>query len=264
MTNTYPTIIDNFCRFEESQPNQLFLSEPVKGIYQNFTWAKAGKEIKSMAAWLQQSGLQQGDKVAILSKNCAHWIMADLAINMAGMISVPLYPNITSNAVNEILLHSEAKTIFVGKLDNPELIRMGIPNEMTQISFPFYLNGGCLNWDDLVRSTSPLTILPPLDPKALSCIIYTSGTTGTPKGVMHSNHTMSFAVYSFLESTPPLKDEVFFSYLPLCHVAERMLVECGAIFTGGCIHFVESMDSFSKNLQYTQPTIFLAVPRIWE
>ncbi len=54
MTNTYPTIIDNFCRFEESQPNQLFLSEPVKGIYQNFTWAKAGKEIKSMAAWLQQ------------------------------------------------------------------------------------------------------------------------------------------------------------------------------------------------------------------
>jgi long-chain acyl-CoA synthetase len=75
---------------------------------------------------------------------------------------------------------------------------------------------------------------------------------------------MSFAVYSFLESTPPLKDEVFFSYLPLCHVAERMLVECGAIFTGGCIHFVESMDSFSTNLQYTQPTIFLAVPRIWE
>ena len=264
MTNTYPTIIDNFCRFEESQPNKLFLSEPVKGVYQEFTWAKAGKEIRAIAAWLKQSGLQQGDKVAILSKNCAHWIMADLAINMAGMVSVPLYPNITSNAVNEILLHSEAKTIFVGKLDNPELIRMGIPEEMTQISFPFYLNGGCLNWNDLVRASSPLIELSPLDPKALSCIIYTSGTTGTPKGVMHNNHNMSFAVYSFLESTPPLKDEVFFSYLPLCHVAERMLVECGAIFTGGCIHFVESMDSFSKNLQYTQPTIFLAVPRIWE
>lgn len=264
MINAYPTIIDRFCFYEESQPNKLFLSEPVKGVYQAFTWAKAGKEIRSMAAWLQQSGLQQGDKVAILSKNCAHWIMADLAINMAGMIAVPLYPNITSNAVNEILLHSEAKTIFVGKLDNPELIRMGIPDEMTQISFPFYFNGGCLNWDDLVHATSPLTELAPIDAKALSCIIYTSGTTGTPKGVMHSNHTMSFAVYSFLESTPPLKDEVFFSYLPLCHVAERMLVECGAIFTGGCIHFVESMDSFSKNLQYTQPTIFLAVPRIWE
>lgn len=264
MNSQYPTIVDRFCHFEKTQSNKVFLAEPVNGVYQEFTWAKAGQEIRSMAAWLQQSGLQPGDKVAILSKNCAHWIMADLAISMAGMVSVPLYPNITSNAVNEILLHSETKTIFVGKLDHPELIRMGIPETMTQISFPFYLNGGCLNWDDLVNNTPPLKEPANPDPKALSCIIYTSGTTGAPKGVMHSNHTMSFAVYSFLESTPPLKDEVFFSYLPLCHVAERMLVECGAIFTGGCIHFVESMDSFSKNLQYTQPTIFLAVPRIWE
>lgn len=264
MNSQYPTIVDRFCHYEQTQSNKVFLAEPVKGIYQEFTWASAGQEIRSIAAWLQQSGLEPGDKVAILSKNCAHWIMADLAISMAGMVSVPLYPNITSNAVNEILLHSETKTIFVGKLDHPELIRMGIPETMTQISFPFYLNGGCLNWDDLVKNTPPLSKPANPDPKALSCIIYTSGTTGAPKGVMHSNHTMSFAVYSFLESTPPLIDEVFFSYLPLCHVAERMLVECGAIFTGGCIHFVESMDSFSKNLQYTQPTIFLAVPRIWE
>ena len=102
MINTYPTIIDRFCYFEKNQPNKIFLAEPVKEIYQEFTWDKAGKEIRSMASWLQQSGLQKGDKVAILSKNCAHWIMADLAINMAGMVSVPLYPNITSNAVNEM------------------------------------------------------------------------------------------------------------------------------------------------------------------
>lgn len=264
MNNQYPTIVDRFCHFEKTQPNKIFLSEPVKEAYQEFSWAKAGKEIRSIAAWLQQSGLKPGDKVAILSKNCAHWIMADLAISMAGMVSVPLYPNITSNAVNEILLHSETKTIFVGKLDHPELIRMGIPDEMTQISFPFYLNGGCLNWDDLVKATAPLVEPANPDPKALSCIIYTSGTTGAPKGVMHSNHTTSFAVYAFLECTPPFNNEIFFSYLPLCHVAERMLVMCGAIFTGGCIHFVETMDSFSTNLQYTQPTIFLAVPRIWE
>lgn len=264
MSQPFPTIIDRFCHYEKVQPNKLFLSEPVKSVYQDFSWASAGKEIRSMAAWLLQSGLNPGDKVAILSKNCAHWIMADLAINMAGMVSVPLYPNITSNAVNEILLHSESKAIFVGKLDNPEIIRMGIPDTLTQISFPFYFNVGCLNWNDLVAATQPLGEPVKKDPKDLSCIIYTSGTTGAPKGVMHSNHTMSFAVYSFLESTPPLANEVFFSYLPLCHVAERMLVECGAIFTGSCIHFVESMDSFSKNLHYTQPTIFLAVPRIWE
>lgn len=79
MSQTFPTIIDRFCHYENVQPNKLFLSEPVKTVYQNFSWADAGKEIRSMAAWLLQSGLNPGDKVAILSKNCAHWIMADLA-----------------------------------------------------------------------------------------------------------------------------------------------------------------------------------------
>ena len=91
MSQTFPTIIDRFCHYEKTQSNKLFLSEPVKSVYQNFSWANAGREIRSMAAWLLQSGLIPGDKVAILSKNCAHWIMADLAINMAGMVSVPLY-----------------------------------------------------------------------------------------------------------------------------------------------------------------------------
>ena len=264
MKNQYPTIVDQFCKFEQEKPDQLFLSEPVSGVYRNFTWSEAGREIRGIAGYLQNCGLVKGDKVAIISKNCAHWIMADLAIAMAGMVSVPLYPNITTAAVNEILLHSEAKVIFVGKLDNPLQIRKGIPEAVSQISFPFYFNEGCLNWDELVQSNTPFSGIPVIDAKELSCIVYTSGTTGQPKGVMHSFHGMSFAVFSFLSSNPPLNNEVFFSYLPLCHVAERMLVECGTIFTGSTVHFVESMDTFSNNLNHTRPTIFLAVPRIWE
>ena len=264
MSNQYPTIIDQFCKFETEQPNALFLAEPVQGVYRNFTWAEAGKEIRSIAAYLQNAGLNKGDKVAILSKNCAHWIMCDLAIGMAGMVSVPLYPNITADAVNEIIRHSGTRLLFVGKLDNPLSIRKGIPADIPQISFPFYVNEGCINWDDLVQSNSPLTGVPEINAKDLSCIVYTSGTTGQPKGVMHSFHSMSFAVFSFLKSNPPLINERFFSYLPLCHVAERMLVECGTIFTGSTVYFVESMDTFSKNLTHTQPTVFLAVPRIWE
>lgn len=264
MSNQYPCIVDKFCQFEKEKPNQLFLAEPVKKQYQNFTWAEAGKEIRSIASYLQSTGLQKGDKVAILSKNCAHWIMCDIAIAMSGMVSVPLYPNITADAVNEIIKHSEAKIIFVGKLDKPEEIRKGIPENLIQVSFPFYFNEGCLNWNDLVRTNAPLTGTPAINALDLACIVYTSGTTGTPKGVMHSFHAMSFAVHSFLESNPPFIDEKFFSYLPLCHVAERMLVECGTVFTGSSVYFVESMESFSANLQYTQPTVFLAVPRIWE
>ncbi len=264
MNKAYPTIIDQFCKFEQEKSDQLLFAEPVNGQYREFTWKSAGQEIRSIAAYLQNCGLNKGDKVAILSKNCAHWIMADLAIAMAGMVSVPLYPNITAIGVNEILLHSETKAIFVGKLDKPLEIRKGIPDDMLQISFPFYFNEGCLNWDDLVINTTPLIGIPTIDPHTLYCIMYTSGTTGNPKGVMHSFHTLSFAIHSFLKSNPPFVNETFFSYLPLCHVAEKMLVQNGTIFTGGKAYFVESMDTFAANLQFTQPTVFLAVPRIWE
>jgi len=264
MSNQYPIILDKFCEFEASQPGKLFLAEPVKGVYQKFTWQEAGSQVRRMAAALQAMGLGNNDKVALLSKNCAHWILTDLAIAMAGCISVPLYPNITADALREIILHSESKAIFIGKLDNAEELRKGVPDELTRITFPFYPNAGCLHWDELISQQQGIKGKPVLDPHALACIVYTSGTTGQPKGVMHSFHAVGFAVDSFLKSYPTLKQEIFFSYLPLCHVAERMLVECGAIFTGSTVYFVESMDTFAKNLADTKPTVFLAVPRIWE
>lgn len=260
----YPNIVEKFCQYESEKPQQLFLAEPVKGIYRTFTWQEAGNQIRSMAAALNAMGYGKDDKVAILSKNCAHWIMADLAIAMAGCVSVPLYPNISADTLQEIILHSESKAIFIGKLDQPEEIRKGVPNNLTQISFPFYPNHGCLNWDELVEAHEPIRNIPKLDPQALACIVYTSGTTGQSKGVMHTFHAMAFAVDQFLMNFPDIKTEVFFSYLPLCHVAERMLVECGTIFTGSTVYFVESIDSFAANLAHTQPTVFLAVPRIWE
>lgn len=260
----YPNIVEKFCEFEQSQPNQLFLSEPVNGVYKNFTWGEAGKQIRSMTAALNAMGLGKDDKVAILSKNCAHWMMADLAIGMAGCVSVPLYPNITADSLREIITHSESKAVFIGKLDNPESLRKGVPDSLIQITFPFYPNAGCINWDDLIASHAPVTVIPKLDPFELACIVYTSGTTGQSKGVMHTYHAMSFAVHEFLNNFPSIKKEIFFSYLPLCHVAERMLVECGTIFTGSTVYFVESLDTFATNLANTKPTVFLAVPRIWE
>jgi long-chain acyl-CoA synthetase len=264
MNRPFSTIIDKFCEFESKHPDKLFLAEPVKGIYRNFSWGDAGKEVRSMAAALQKMGLGKNDKVAILSKNCAHWIMADLAIAMAGCISVPLYPNITHEALREIIDHSESKVIFIGKLDNPDELRKGVPDHLTRITFPFYPNIDCINWNELVARHEPITGKPSIDPHSLACIVYTSGTTGQPKGVMHTFHAMGFAVDAFLVSHSAVKQEIFFSYLPLCHVAERMLVECGAIFTGSTVYFVESMETFAKNLADTKPTVFLAVPRIWE
>jgi long-chain acyl-CoA synthetase len=260
----YPTLIDKFCAFEASQPDQLFLSEPVNGTYKNFTWAQAGQQVRKMAAALNAMGLGKDDKVAILSKNCAHWIMADLAISFAGCVSVPMYPNMTADSIQQILEHSEAKAVFFGKLDGADQMRSGVPAHLITIGFPFYLEKNTLNWDDLVAQHEPVQGNPVKDSKALATIIYTSGTTGQPKGVMHNFHAIGFAVDRFLNHIPQIKKETFFSYLPLCHVAEKMLVKCGAIFTGSTIYFVENLDTFNANLVHTQPTVFLAVPRIWE
>ena len=260
----YPTLIDKFCAFEQSQPDQLFLSEPVNGTYKNFTWAQAGQQVRKMAAALNAMGLGKDDKVAILSKNCAHWIMADLAISFAGCVSVPMYPNMTADSIQQILEHSEAKAIFFGKLDGADQMRKGVPEHLIVIGFPFYLEKNTQNWDDLIAEQQPVEGNPVKDPMALATIIYTSGTTGQPKGVMHNFHAVGFAVDKFLNHIHQIKKEIFFSYLPLCHVAEKMLVKCGAIFTGSTIYFVESQDTFTANLVYTQPTVFLAVPRIWE
>ena len=260
----YPTLIDKFCAFEASQPDQLFLSEPVNGTYKNFTWAEAGQQVRKMAAALNAMGLGKDDKVAILSKNCAHWIMADLAISFAGCVSVPMYPNMTADSIQQILEHSEAKAVFFGKLDNADQMRKGVPEHLITIGFPFYLEKNTQNWDDLIAEQQPVEGNPVKDSMALATIIYTSGTTGQPKGVMHNFHAIGFAVDRFLNHIPQIKKETFFSYLPLCHVAEKMLVKCGAIFTGSTIYFVENLDTFNANLVYTQPTVFLAVPRIWE
>ena len=260
----YPTIIDKFCAFEQSQPDQLFLSEPVNGTYKNFTWAEAGQQVRKMAAALNAMGLGKDDKVAILSKNCAHWIMADLAIAFAGCVSVPMYPNMTPDAIRQILEHSEAKAIFFGKLDGADQTRKGVPEHLMVIGFPFYLEKNTQNWDDLIAEQQPVEGNPVKDSRALASIIYTSGTTGQPKGVMHNFHAVGFAVDKFLNHIHQIKKEIFFSYLPLCHVAEKMLVKCGAIFTGSTIYFVENQDTFNANLVYAQPTVFLAVPRIWE
>jgi long-chain acyl-CoA synthetase len=260
----YPSIVEKFYQYEQQQSEQLFLSEPVRGSYHNFTWQQAGEQIRKMATALQSMGYEPGSKIAILGKNSAHWMMADLAINMAGYVSVPMYPSLSADMLNSILVHSESKLIFLGKLDNYDAVEPGVPASMPKITFPFYPNRSCQHWDDVIANHQPLkeNFIPQED--ALACILYTSGTTGTPKGVMHSFKSSSFAVMQFLEVFDDFDHEIFFSYLPLCHVAERMLVQFGVLYTGGTVYFVESLDSFSKNLSDTQPTIFLAVPRIWE
>lgn len=256
--------LEKFYEWSTIQPKQTFLRQPYNGEWIHYSWEKANDEVRRMANYLRSLQLPPHSKIAIISKNCAHWIMSDLAIMMAGHVSVPLYPTISADLIRYCLEHCEAKVAFIGKLDTWSKQRSGLPDSVKGISYPFWTEEGYEKWDDIIANNEPFegNFVP--DGADISTIIYTSGTTGLPKGVVHSFHTFSFAVCGALSQINDIstKDR-FFSYLPLSHIAERMLVEMGALYSGGSISFAESLDLFAANLKDTKPTVFLAVPRIW-
>jgi len=257
----YLSPLEMMYKWEEEKGNEVFLSQPINSIWHDWTWEEVMLEVRKMAAYIKSLNLEDKSKIAILSKNCAHWIMSDLAIMMSGHISVPLYPNLSAKILNKILIHSETKMMFVGKLDDFEKMKSGIPSDVNCVTYPFY-SQDYPKWDNLIRDVSPLEENVIRDDNELATIIYTSGTTGDPKGVMHKFYNFSFATTNAVNALP-LKDESFFSYLPLSHIAERLLIEMGSIYCGGKVSFAESLDTFAQNLSYSQPSVFLGVPRIW-
>jgi len=260
----YPLPLDMMYRWEKESPDLVFMRQPINGKWHEWTWKETGEEVRKMAAYLKNLDLEPGTRIAMISKNCAHWIISDLAIMMAGHTGVPLYPNLNAETIRQILEHSESKVLLVGKLDGWAAMRPGVPDNVQCIAFPFYTELGYPEWYDLLKNVQPLRDDVYRDRNDLATIIYTSGTTGMPKGVMHKFHNFGWASQKAMDELQ-LKPHTqrFFSYLPLCHIAERVLVEMGSIYTGSVVSFAESLDTFAKNLAESEPTVFLGVPRIW-
>ncbi|MDG5976106.1 AMP-dependent synthetase and ligase [Hydrogenophaga taeniospiralis CCUG 15921] len=253
--------------WERTAPHRVALTQPMgAGAVQDFTWSQIGDQVRRMAAHLQSQGWEPGSKVAILSKNCAWWMMSDLAIWMAGHVSVPLYPTLAPETVRQILTHSEAKACFIGKLDGWEGMKPGVPDDLPCISYalsPLDAIENYEGWDTICGGRQPLQGTPLRQGEELATLIYTSGTTGSPKGVMHSFENFAWALDSGLKRIPMSADDRMLSYLPLAHVVERMLVEHGWLRTGMHVYFAESLDTFAADLQRARPTIFFSVPRLW-
>jgi long-chain acyl-CoA synthetase len=253
--------IEAFLYWEKTAPSDLFLHQPTNGKVITYTFAEAGQEARKMASALQHFGLSKGDHVALLSKNCAHWIIADLAIMMAGCISIPIYPTLNDKSIKQILEHSDSKAIIIGKLDNFESQKKGIPNFLT-ISIGLYGVKFGKQWEDLQKAHQPLQEITLPNPEDLHTIIYTSGTTGTPKGVMHTVNNFTVSSKALVETIKMPKNCRQFSYLPLAHVAERAICN-NAYVLGSSIYFSDTMETFAKDLENCQPHFFFAVPRIW-
>ena len=264
MSAAFRLPLDVFYEREARHPRQRFLVQPTGGgQVETLTWADVGHQARCAAHWLRARELPHGSHIALISKNCAHWIIADLAIWMAGHVSVPLYPNLTADSVAQVLNHSESVLAFIGKLDDWPGMAKGVPADLPTISLPLHPPGEFdFNWADLQRS-SPIQDDPRPAAEQLATIIYTSGTTGLPKGVMHSFANLGFATTRGTQLFGLNENDRLLSYLPLCHVAERMFVELASIYTGQTVFFAESLDTFITDLQRARPTAMFGVPRIW-
>jgi long-chain acyl-CoA synthetase len=251
-------------RWEKERANEIFLTQPMGGgEVRDWTWAQAMDEARRVAAWLEAQGWEPGSRVAIMSKNTAWWIMSDLAIWMAGYVSVPIYPNLVAETVRLILEHSETKLCIVGKLDDWQAMRPGIPEGMPCIATPLCDAPGFTAWQGIVESTKPLASSPTFPADAVATIIYTSGTTGMPKGVVHGFGSFGYAAKTIQGIIGLRTDDRALSYLPLAHVAERCIVEAPSILVGSRIYFAESLDTFLADLRRARPTLFFSVPRLW-
>jgi len=251
-----------FENWEKNSPSKPFLIQHFNNKVLSYSFKESGDEIRRMASALIAFDLPPQSKIALLSKNCAHWIMADIAIMMAGHISIPIYPTLQADSIQQILEHSESKAIIIGKLDNYESQKDGIP-DIHKISVELYGINENYTWEGLLMQHKPIQNVLKPDPSNLITIIYTSGTTGNPKGVMHSVANFTYASNTILDILILPEHPKFFSYLPLSHIAERVGIEMSGIFRGASITFAESLETFAHNLEATQPQLFFAVPRIW-
>ncbi|MBT9507483.1 AMP-binding protein [Rhodoferax sp.] len=262
-------ILDYVYEHEAAHPDKVYLTQPVGGNQVvDYTWGQALDQARRMAAHLQSRGFEPGARVAILSKNCAHFFMAELAIWMAGYTTVAIFPTETADTVRFVLEHSEASLLFVGKLDTWDQQIPGVPTGLPCIAFPLAPRTDFDTWDSIMARTQPLGGRPQRAPDDLAMLIYTSGSTGQPKGVMHSFERITRATEGMvndLKSRVSLKDEGrVLSYLPLAHVFERSWVECASMVEGNThVYFAESLDTFLQDLNRARPTSFISVPRLW-
>ncbi|MCP4446249.1 MAG: AMP-binding protein [Myxococcales bacterium] len=250
---------------EKHRSDELYLTQPVGGgRLDTYSWARFMDETRRIASYLKAQNFPPKSHIAIISKNCAQFLMTDLAIWMSGHVSVALYPTLNAETVSFILEHSEAKMLFVGKLDTWNEMKEGVPEDMPLVSYPLSPKNDYTTWNDLVAEYEPIEGNPTRPAGDLALIMYTSGSTGPPKGVMHSFQSISAASHLIVEALSLGKDDRLLSYLPLAHALERWLVDTCGLVAGFEIYFAESLETFVADLQRARPTLFMSVPRLWQ
>ena len=261
-----------FYEWEKQLKDKPYLKQPFGDKWEEYTWGEVGDMARRLATGLKSLNLREGAHIGIYSKNCREWIISDLAIVMAGYVSVPFFPSLNGKELAYIMDYGDVDALFIGKIETWDQIKDDLPDGMPLIKFPHY--DGCSNvtkgheWFEFIDSHEPMQN--PNKPKLsdLWTIIFTSGTTGNAKGVMLTYQAIDGIKVVLDDPNNPLGikhdgNNDFISYLPLNHIFERVVIEWCSFRYGGTISFVESLDTFAKNLKAVQPHVFAAAPRVW-
>ena len=260
----HSTLTEQARHWAASQPEQVWMRDLSESGATEYTWGAAVAEIDRVAAWLEAE-FGHGERMALLSRNRAHWIMADMGIIHSGNVTVPLFTTHAQATAEYILSFTDTKVLFLGETENWRSVKEVLPKGCVLITLP---GVDCdlphTKWEDLVAAASGEAPVYEPGPNDVVSLVFTSGTTGVPKGVIQTHATnlipMRRCQYLFTQREQPR----WFSYLPLPHIAERQIVEFSSINTGGEIWFNESLETLARDLPQCRPNIFFGPPRVWE
>jgi long-chain acyl-CoA synthetase len=254
----------------ENYPNEKMFVTKTKNRWEGISTEKFIEKVNLISRGLVSLGIEAGDKVCIASSNRVEWNMMDIAIQQTGAIVVPIYPNISLNDYRYIFNDAGIKLCVVDSKELFDKINI-IKEEIESFNHLFSFNEiiGIPNWNQIAEKANETSIETIENRKSviknidLVTIIYTSGTTGNPKGVMLSHNNLISNVIGCRPKIPANEHSRVLSFLPACHVYERMLHYL-YMTIGASIYFAESLDTIGENIKEVKPQVFTAVPRLIE
>ena len=275
------TIPAVFWNAVNQRTNQVWMRQKKFGIWRSWNWTQTGDAVRELAAGLISLGFARGECVSILSNTVIEWVLADLAVLSCGGVCSGIYPTDAASQVHYLCEDSRTSLLFVEddeQLDKALEVRPQLPLLRKIIVFDMkglreLADPGVIGLGDLqTLGRAYLTQHPDAvqmrsaacQPEDLAILVYTSGTTGKPKGAMHSQRGLVFSARGLNTLVAQDERDERMCFLPLCHIAERMGGEYFSLYTGAKLNFVENPETIPENVREIAPTVFTAVPRVWE
>ena len=261
----YDTLTAYLDHWAGEYPDDPWLRDRHGDTKTEWTWKMAQEQIYALAAWEEQNLSANGVRVGILSRNCAHWFMADLGSIAAGNVTVPMFTTLPGETAEYVMDFTEMELLFVGQTENWDQVAAVLPEGIKLVTLPGTdIEQPHERWEDIVTPNLGKRPQHEATPGELISIVFTSGTTGVPKGVMQTHDSNIKPINRFRVAFALPDRARYFSYLPLSHIAERQIVEYASLINGGDVYFNENLLTLLRDLPECRPHMMFGPPRVWE